>query len=146
MHPSARIGNASHSLHLVHDLRAASVDDSVKKDKGISSNDVAKRCTLKNDDTIKTGNSTDQRSLKFRLKMKPNILPQKNAEIYSGLGLDDSPSSSLGNSPVESEDTPPVSKEKAEDPPTGIIQVGDLFSFYTVIIPLEILNYLLFIK
>lgn len=133
MHPSARIGNAPHSSHLVHDLRAASVHDSVKKDKGISSNDVAKRCTLKNDAAIKTGNSTDQRSLKFRLKMKPNILPQKNAEIYSGLGLDDSPSSSLGNSPVESEGTLPVSKEKAEDPPTDIIQVGDLFSLSTLL-------------
>lgn len=132
MNPSARIGNASHSLHLVHDLRAASVDDSVKKDRGISSNDAVKRSTLKDDATIKTGNSTDQRSLKFRLKVKPKILPQKNAEIYSGLGLDDSPSSSMGNSPVESDGTPPASKEKAEDSPTGIIQVGDLFYFYTV--------------
>lgn len=132
MNPSARIGNASHSLHLVHDLRAASVDDSVKKDREISSNDVVKRCTLKDDATIKTGNSTDQISLKFRFKMKPKILPQKNAEIYSGLGLDDSPSSSMGNSPVESDSTPPVSKEKTEDSPTGIIQVGDLFYVYTV--------------
>lgn len=124
----ARLGNSSQSSHSFHDLRAASVDESVMKDRKISSNAVSGRCTLK-DDTLstKTGNSTDQRSLKFRLKM-----PQKNAEIYSGLGLDGSPSSSMGNSPLESEGMPPISKEKAEDSPTGIIQVEDLFYFYTV--------------
>ncbi|KAJ1407623.1 Zinc finger, CW-type [Sesbania bispinosa] len=38
MPPCARLGNASYS-HSSHDLRATSVDDPVKKDRGISSND-----------------------------------------------------------------------------------------------------------
>ncbi|KAK7329412.1 hypothetical protein VNO77_23579 [Canavalia gladiata] len=121
--PLARPENASHSSHSFHDLRAASVNDSVKKDKGVSSSDIAERCTLKDNTTKKTGNPTDQRTLKFRIKMKSNTLAQKNAEIYSGLGLDNSPSSSMGNSPLESEGMPPVSEENAEDSPTGIIQV-----------------------
>ncbi|XP_014501408.1 uncharacterized protein LOC106762170 isoform X1 [Vigna radiata var. radiata] len=125
-HPS-RIENASHSSHLFRDLREASANDSVKKEEGISSCDQAERCTLKDDTTKNTENSTDQRTLKLRIKMKSNILAQKNAEIYSGLGLDDSPSSSMDNSPVESEGMPPVSQESDADSPTGMIQVMSYF-------------------
>nr|KYP50137.1 hypothetical protein KK1_028121 [Cajanus cajan] len=124
---SARPENASHSSHSLRDIRAASVNDSMKKEQGISSVDTAERCTLKDDTTKKTGKSTDQRTLKFRFKMKSSILAQKNAEIYSGLGLDNSPSSSMGSSPVESEGMPPVSQENAEDSPTQIIQVMTSF-------------------
>ncbi|XP_027338643.1 uncharacterized protein LOC113852537 [Abrus precatorius] len=125
--PLARHENASHGSHSFHDLRATSVNELVEKDRGISSSDIAERCTLKDDTTKKTGNSTDQRTLKFRIKMKSTILAQKNAEIYSGLGLDNSPSSSMGNSPVESEGMQPVSQENAEDSPIGIVQ--DMTSF-----------------
>ncbi|QCE13241.1 hypothetical protein DEO72_LG11g234 [Vigna unguiculata] len=125
-HPS-RLENASHSSHPFRDLREVSVNDSVKKEQGISSCDQSERCTLKDDTTKNTKNSTDQRPLKFRIKMKSNILAQKNAEIYSGLGLDDSPSSSMDNSPVESEGTPPVTQENDEHSPTGIIQVMSYF-------------------
>ncbi|TKY72634.1 bidirectional sugar transporter SWEET12 [Spatholobus suberectus] len=125
--PSARLENTSCSSHSFRDLRAASVNDSVKKECGISSSDIGERSTLKDDTTKKPGNSTDQRTLKFRIKMKSNILAQKNAEIYSGLGLDNSPSSSMGSSPVESEGMPPVSQANAEDSPTGIIQVMTSF-------------------
>lgn len=128
----ARPENASHSSYSFRDLKEASVNDSVKKEQGISSSDIAERCTSKDDSTKKTGNSTDQRPLKFRIKMKSNILAPNNAEIYSGLGLDNSPSSSMGNSPVESEGMPPVSQENAEDSPNGIIQVEVLLYFYAV--------------
>lgn len=142
--PFARLGNASHNSHSFHDARAPSVDDSVKSNGGISSNDVAGRFTLKDDSRTKTGNSAEQRTLKFRIKMNSNILVKKNAEIYSGLGLDDSPSSSMGNSPAESEGNLPVSQQKAEDSPTSIIQVSDLFLFIHCSIQLESLNCLLF--
>ena len=128
---SARAGTASHSSHSFDNLRAPSVDDSVKKARGISSSKVAERSTFKDDIAKKSGNSNDQRTLKFRIIMKSNTLAQKNAAIYSGLGLDNSPSSSMGNSPVDSEGMPPVSQENAEDSPTGIIQVEDLLYFYT---------------
>ncbi|RDX82563.1 hypothetical protein CR513_36627, partial [Mucuna pruriens] len=125
--PPARLENASNSSHSFRGVRETSVNDSVKKEQGISSSDIDERCTLKDDTTKRTGNSTDQRTLKFRIKVKPNILAQKNAEIYSGLGLDNSPSSSMENSPEESEGTPPISQENAEDSPTGIIQVMTTF-------------------
>ncbi|KAL2341738.1 hypothetical protein Fmac_009678 [Flemingia macrophylla] len=127
-----RLDNSSHSSHSLHDIRAASVNDSVKQERGISSSDIAERgtlkmCTLKDDTTKKTGKSTDQRTLKFRFKMKSSILEQNNAEIYSGLGLDNSPSSSMGNSPVESEGMPCTSQENAEDSPTYIIEAMTSF-------------------
>ncbi|CAJ1975979.1 unnamed protein product [Sphenostylis stenocarpa] len=125
--PPTRPENVSGSSHPFRDLREASVNNLVKKEQGISSGDIAERCTLKHVTTKITENSTDQRTLKFRIKMKSNILAQKNAEIYSGLGLDDSPSSSMGNSPGESEGMPPVYQESAEDSPTGIIQVMTSF-------------------
>ena len=130
-HPS-KPENASHSSRPFCDLREAVVNDSVKKEHGNSSSHIAERCTLKDDTAKNTENSTDQRTLKFRIKMKSSILAQKNAEIYSGLGLDDSPSSSMDNSPVESEGMPPVSRESAENSPTSIIQVEDLFYSYSV--------------
>ncbi|KAK4766934.1 hypothetical protein SAY86_014685 [Trapa natans] len=47
----------------------------------------------------------DQKMLKFRIKLgsSENMSIQKNSAIYSGLGLDASPSSSLDESPSESE-------------------------------------------
>ncbi|XP_019439306.1 PREDICTED: uncharacterized protein LOC109345011 isoform X2 [Lupinus angustifolius] len=97
----------------------------------ISSSEVADRSTVKDDTTKKSGNSTDRRTLKLRIKVKPNIFAQKNGAIYSGLGLDNSPSSSMGNSPVESEGMPTVSKENVNDSPAVIIQVMTSFPIPT---------------
>lgn len=129
--PSATLGTASYSSHSIDNLRAPSVDDLWKKERVIPSREVAEKSTLKDDATKKSGNSFDQRTLKFRIKMKSNILEQKNAAIYSGLGLDNSPSSSMGNSPLESEGMPPVTQANAKDSPADIIQVEDPFYFYT---------------
>ncbi|CAL0301599.1 unnamed protein product [Lupinus luteus] len=129
--PPSRLGIASYSSHLVHNVRAPSVDDSGKKEGVISSSEVSEKSTVKDDTRKKPRNSTDQRTLKFRIKVKSSIFAQKNAAIYSGLGLDNSPSSSMGNSPVGSEGMPPVSKENANNSPTEIIKVEDPFYFYT---------------
>lgn len=126
---STCLQTASIPAQSIHTLRAHSVDYSMKKDVAISANAVAERCLLNDDNTNKLGNSNDQRSLKFRIKMRSNIPVQKNIAIYSGLGLDDSPSSSMGNSPEEDECMPPLSQDTAEESPTGIIQVMDLFHF-----------------
>ncbi|KAK7289956.1 hypothetical protein RIF29_04021 [Crotalaria pallida] len=125
--PPSRLGTASYDSHLIHNVRAPLVDNSVKKEGVIPSSEEAERPTVKNDTTKKSGSSTDQRTLKFRIKVKSNIIAQKNAAIYSGLGLDISPSSSMGNSPLASEGMPPVSKENANYSPTEIIQVMTSF-------------------
>ncbi|KAK7303813.1 hypothetical protein RJT34_14730 [Clitoria ternatea] len=125
--PFARLKNAYNSSHPSRDLKAASVNYPVKENRGVSSIDRAERGTLKDATAKQTGNSTQQRTLRFRIKVKSNVVPLTNAEIYNGLGLGDSPSSSMGNSPEESEDTRPVSQENAEDSPRGIIQAMTSF-------------------
>ncbi|KAJ1427281.1 Zinc finger, CW-type [Sesbania bispinosa] len=118
-----RLGTASHNAPPFHNLRAPSVGCSTKKDTGISSNAEMEKCTLKDDHANKSEKFTDQRPLKLRIKVKSDILAKRNAAIYSGLGLDDSPSSSMGNSPEESEVMPPVSQETPEESPIDIVQV-----------------------
>ncbi|CAL0309629.1 unnamed protein product [Lupinus luteus] len=125
--PPLGLGIDSYSSQLIQNVRALSVDDPVKKGGVVSSTEVAEKSTVKDDTTKKSQNSSDQRTLKFRLKVQSNIFSQKNAAIYSGLGLDSSPSSSMGNSPSEGEGMPPVSEENANDSPTEVIQVMTSF-------------------
>ncbi|KAK4283533.1 hypothetical protein QN277_000474 [Acacia crassicarpa] len=121
------VRTASGSIQSCHTLKAPKVDYSMKKDVGISSNVVVDRFPYKDASTNKSGNSTDQRTLKFRIKMKSNMPAQNNAAIYSGLGLDNTPSSSMGNSPDEREGMPTPSQEIAEESPTAIIQAMSSF-------------------
>lgn len=130
MPPSLRLGTASYNAPPFHSSRAPSVDDSAKRDTGISSNAEMEKCTLKDDCANKSRRLTDQRTLKLRIKVKSDILEKKNAAIYSGLGLADSPSSSMGNSPEESEEMALVSQETPEESPTDIVQVVGLLHFY----------------
>lgn len=72
----------------------------------------------------KSSSFPDPKTLKFRIKVgTDNLSTRKNTEIYSGLGLDVSPSSSLDDSPTHSEglyqslDNPDLS-------PTSILQVS----------------------
>ncbi|XP_008451617.2 cysteine-tryptophan domain-containing zinc finger protein 7-like isoform X1 [Cucumis melo] len=76
----------------------------------------------------KSTTSSDQISLKVRIKMgSDNLSTRKNDEIYCGLGLDVSPSSSLDDSPSESEG---ISRELQDGPfesPTSILQMMTSF-------------------
>ena len=130
--PSMRLGTASYKAPPFRNIRVPSADNSVKNT-DISSNEVIEKFTLK-DCANKSEILTDQRTLKLRIKVKSDILAKKNAAIYSGLGLDDSPSSSMENSHEESEDMPHVSQETPEESPTSIVQVDDVFCFYEPII------------
>ncbi|XP_022035461.1 uncharacterized protein LOC110937359 isoform X1 [Helianthus annuus] len=75
------------------------------------------------------GNPCDQKSLKVRIKVgSDNLSTRKNAEIYSGLGLDVSPSSSLEASPVNSDDICHVSNDiPCEESPTSILEMMTSF-------------------
>ncbi|KAI3783147.1 hypothetical protein L2E82_13211 [Cichorium intybus] len=74
-------------------------------------------------------NTCDQKSLKVRIKVgSDNLSTRKNAEIYSGLGLDVSPSSSLEASPVDSDDFCHVPNESPhEESPTSILEMMTSF-------------------
>ncbi|XP_059435060.1 cysteine-tryptophan domain-containing zinc finger protein 7-like isoform X2 [Corylus avellana] len=119
--PSLRLGTATCSAHPLHNSRVASADVSIKQ------NQVAEKSPLKDESSNRSGNLTDQRTLKVRIKVGCDNLARKNAAIYSGLGLDDSPNSSLGNSPAESGGMSPISGEMTDMSPTGIIQAMTSF-------------------
>lgn len=72
----------------------------------------------------KSTTSSDQKSLKVRIKVgSDNLSTRKNDAIYSGLGLDVSPSSSLDDSPSESEGVSRELQDGPFDSPTSILQV-----------------------
>lgn len=74
-----------------------------------------------------SSNVADQKTLKVRIKLgsSDNLSIQKKAAIYSGLGLDASPSSSLDGSPSESEGMSCGPTMMDLESPTKILQVID---------------------
>lgn len=74
-------------------------------------------------------NTSDQKSLKVRIRVgSDNLSTRKNAEIYSGLGLDVSPSSSLEASPVDSDDFCHVPHDSlCDESPTSILETMTSF-------------------
>lgn len=101
--------------------------DSVKKDVGMPSiraEDVTHRYEIENK---KSTNLSDQKILKVRIKVgSDNLSTKRNAEIYSGLGLDVSPSSSLNDSPSGSEGMSRELQDILCESPTSIVQVNNL--------------------
>ncbi|KAK8548721.1 hypothetical protein V6N12_061627 [Hibiscus sabdariffa] len=97
-----------------------------KHDSRLTSAQVAEKSALKDESFNRAGIPCDQKSqktLKVRIKMGSDKKTQKIAAIYNGLGLDFSPSSSIGNSPDESGGALMVSQETTSQSPTGILQV-----------------------
>ncbi|KAM7255147.1 hypothetical protein ACFE04_020388 [Oxalis oulophora] len=86
--------------------------------KGHSIKGLVKKDAPKQSANKKACKLSDQKTLKFRFKVGPDSLStQKNAAIYSGLGLDDSPSSSVEGSPSGSEHDRPF------ESPFAIVQI-----------------------
>ncbi|XP_068662583.1 cysteine-tryptophan domain-containing zinc finger protein 7-like [Aristolochia californica] len=72
----------------------------------------------------KPAHANDQKTLKVRIKVgNDNSLARKNAAIYSGLGLDISPSSSLEDSPDASGELSPEVRVEPDESPRTIIQI-----------------------
>ncbi|XWS08617.1 hypothetical protein CRYUN_Cryun40dG0017200 [Craigia yunnanensis] len=94
-----------------------------KHDPHLSSAQVAEKSALKDESFNRARIPNDQKSLKVRIKMGSDNKAKKTAAIYSGLGLDYSPSSSLGNSPEESGGTVMISQETTSKSPFRILQV-----------------------
>nr|XP_043618776.1 cysteine-tryptophan domain-containing zinc finger protein 3-like isoform X2 [Erigeron canadensis] len=78
---------------------------------------------------INFANTSDPKSLKVRIKVgSDNLSTRKKAEIYSGLGLDVSPSSSLEASPLDSNDICHVPRDTPRDEsPTSILEMMTSF-------------------
>lgn len=74
----------------------------------------------------KSANLSDQKTLKVRIKVgADNLSTQKRAAIYSGLGLDVSPTSSLEDSPSESEGMSHGPHDTSFESPTSILRVNN---------------------
>ncbi|XP_031131223.1 uncharacterized protein LOC116032675 [Ipomoea triloba] len=117
------VSGNSHSLLA---LRGAPGDGSVRKGPRLPSAQVAEKCLAKDEPYLnKSVTSTDQRTLKVRIKVHPHKTTQKNAAIYSGLGL--SSPSSMESSPVESGEMSPDSQEACDESPGSILQVMTSF-------------------
>ncbi|XP_050372942.1 cysteine-tryptophan domain-containing zinc finger protein 3-like [Argentina anserina] len=123
--PTVRPGTSSPSARFSHDSRVIGGISS-QEDLCVPSTQVAERCSLKDEMSNRSGNSSDQRTLKFRIKMNSENSSRKNIAIYSGLGLS-SPSSSFGNSPDGSGEMPPASEVNVDESPTNIVQVMTSF-------------------
>lgn len=109
----------------MHNPKAVPADVSAEKYSQLLSAQVGEKRFLKHEpSSSKPFNPNAQKTLRVRIKMGSNNKAQKNAAIYSGLGLI-SPSSSMGNSP-----------ETLENPPSTTIQVRFFLCFRKVIFPL----------
>ncbi|KAI6693078.1 hypothetical protein NL676_020788 [Syzygium grande] len=106
-------------------------NDPLKQDLAYCS-ELVPNCIMKEEISNKPGNQSDQRTLKVRIKVGCDRNAQKNAAIYSGLGLDNSPSSSSESSSGESEDLSASSGEITEVSPASILQVMTSFPFTNV--------------
>ncbi|CAI9781121.1 unnamed protein product [Fraxinus pennsylvanica] len=84
----------------------------------------AKESTLNCRPVKSSANPSGKRTLKVRIKVgSENLSTQKNAEIYSGLGLDISPSSSLDDSPTSSDGLCGNTQDVPDKYPTSILQM-----------------------
>ncbi|CAK9178035.1 unnamed protein product [Ilex paraguariensis] len=125
---SATHGLASASSVLLPAVRVSSVKDLVNQDLCMSSAHCAdvpiSTCEL----MTNSANPSDQRTLKVRIKVgSDNLSTQKNAEIYSGLGLDVSPCSSLDGSPIGSHRFSHEHPNGPDESPTSILQIMTSF-------------------
>ncbi|XP_044501307.1 cysteine-tryptophan domain-containing zinc finger protein 7-like isoform X2 [Mangifera indica] len=117
-------GPASSSTSLPA-LKAPSINDSVKEEVSMASTRAEEY--VGRHEFVNKKHLPDQKTLKVRIKVgSDNLLTQKNAAIYSGLGLDVSPSSSLDDSPSESEGNDREHQD-APSSPTHILMVMTSF-------------------
>ncbi|XP_058076583.1 cysteine-tryptophan domain-containing zinc finger protein 7 isoform X2 [Magnolia sinica] len=99
-----------------------------KRDTRNSVAEGAEEFTPKHDSANKPVSGTDQKKLKVLFKMgSDNVSARKNAAIYSGLGLDISPSSSLEDSPDGSGELSPEFRDLTDESPMTILKTMTSF-------------------
>lgn len=128
--PSLKDGKTALALNL-HDRKSTSLDGSTKLDPNLLPAQAAATIPESFDSSSKKpGNQTDQKKIRLRIKMRSDFSAQKNAAIYSGLGLT-SPSSPVGHSPKDSGRDPSVSYMTPVESPSCILQVRSSTAYPT---------------
>ncbi|KAL6505007.1 hypothetical protein OROGR_024824 [Orobanche gracilis] len=118
--------------------KAALVGNSLKGNNSYLQPRHAEESSLKSGGIKKTVSSSDQRTLKVRIKVGPESLStQKNAEICSGLGLVVSPSSSFKDSPTTSEGQCGKLTDVSEASPISILQIMISYPVELLLSPLS---------
>ncbi|KAK1420485.1 hypothetical protein QVD17_22122 [Tagetes erecta] len=111
--------------------RGPPINDKVKQEVHMSSARASDKFTSNGQQSTNNifGNTCDQKSLKVLIRVgSGNLSTRKNAEIYSGLGLDVSPSSSFEASPINSDDLCHVPNDTlCEESPTSILEMMTSF-------------------
>ncbi|GMI98800.1 hypothetical protein like AT3G62900 [Hibiscus trionum] len=104
-------------------LKSLSANDSIEQEVSITPADADELAFRLESANKKAAIMLDQKILKVRIKVgSDNLSTQKNAAIYSGLGLDVSPSSSLDESPSGSEGMYRETREPLFESPISILQ------------------------
>ncbi|XP_039036789.1 cysteine-tryptophan domain-containing zinc finger protein 7-like isoform X2 [Hibiscus syriacus] len=104
-------------------LKASSANDSIELEVSITPGDADELASSCEPANKKATNMPDQKILKVRIKVgSDNLSTKKNAAIYSGLGLDVSPSSSLDESPSGSEGMYQETQGPLFESPTSILR------------------------
>ncbi|KAK1356951.1 CW-type domain-containing protein [Heracleum sosnowskyi] len=120
----ARHGSTALGMATLPVPRASFVDDCVKRE-------VTMPITSAEN---KSGSQADQKNFKVRIKMvSDEFSTKKNAEIYSGLGLDVSPTSSFEDSPTDGE----LAREHQnlpEESPTSILEIMTSLPFHGILL------------
>ncbi|XP_074357148.1 cysteine-tryptophan domain-containing zinc finger protein 3-like isoform X1 [Apium graveolens] len=112
---SARHGSTAQGKATLTVPRASCVDDCVKRE-------------------VTMPLPSDQKNCKVRIKMVSDVFPtKKNAEIYSGLGLDVSPTSSFEDSPADG-DLACEPQNSPEESPTSILEIMTSFPFHGILL------------
>ncbi|XP_017224679.1 cysteine-tryptophan domain-containing zinc finger protein 7 isoform X1 [Daucus carota subsp. sativus] len=110
---SARHGSSAVGMGTLPLARGSSVDEYVKREATMPPTNVVN----------KSDNQSDQKTIKVKIKMcSDNSSTKKNAEIYSGLGLDVSPTSSFEDSPADGE-LARESKNSPDKSPASILEI-----------------------
>ncbi|KAJ1412647.1 Zinc finger, CW-type [Sesbania bispinosa] len=119
---SLRLGPGSATSSRLTAIKGLPLDDGTNQEKGTAITSAEALTSSKYD--TRTTSISDQKTLKVRIKMGPdNLSTRKNAAIYSGLGLDVSPSSSLDDSPSESEGISRGPPDAPFESPTSILKI-----------------------
>lgn len=106
--------------------KAPSPNDPVKQELSMPLNQADHYAPQQEVANKKAINLLDPKTLKVRIKVgSDNLSTRKNA-IYSGLGLDGTPSSSLDDSPSDSEGISHEPQDVPFESPTSILQVNHL--------------------
>ncbi|GAB4851261.1 hypothetical protein Ancab_030557 [Ancistrocladus abbreviatus] len=119
-------GAALDTVNSLHSEKLASADVSAKRVLSLKSAQALGKLHVQPETANKSASFTDQRKLKVRIKVGSDELMRKTATIYSGLGLDISPSSS-GSSAEENASLPPASQVIPDESPASILQIVRTF-------------------